>query len=201
MLTIGDRIKYFRKRRGITQAQLAAMSEIHPVSIRKYETNKMQPQQEQIEKISNALCLNSGALTGLDEKIHLETRGDLTGLLITLHKSGVLTLDGERDADGFIIDETAHFVPAPAIDYYFKIFGKKAKKDEAVLNSLEIKLISGEILHDLVRWEHLYRNYRKDVELYGEGRNDAEKEAMSEIAENLELVEMELRGSTQAIIH
>ena len=59
MLTIGDRIKYFRKRRGLTQAQLAECTGIHPVSIRKYETNKMQPQLSQIEKIADALCLST----------------------------------------------------------------------------------------------------------------------------------------------
>ena len=40
MLTVGDKIKYFRKQRGMTQAQLAELTGIHPVSIRKYEINK-----------------------------------------------------------------------------------------------------------------------------------------------------------------
>ena len=33
MLTVGDKIKYFRKQRGMTQAQLAELTGIHPVSI------------------------------------------------------------------------------------------------------------------------------------------------------------------------
>ena len=52
MLTVGDKIKYFRKQRGMTQAQLAELTGIHPVSIRKYEINKMQPQSQQIERIA-----------------------------------------------------------------------------------------------------------------------------------------------------
>ena len=42
-MTIGEKIKYFRKRIGITQAKLAELSWIYPVSIRKYEINKMVP--------------------------------------------------------------------------------------------------------------------------------------------------------------
>ena len=39
-MTIGEKIKYFRKRIGITQAKLAELSGIHPVSIRKYEIRR-----------------------------------------------------------------------------------------------------------------------------------------------------------------
>ena len=40
-MTIGEKIKYCRKQIGITQDKLAELTGIHPVSIRKYETNKM----------------------------------------------------------------------------------------------------------------------------------------------------------------
>ncbi len=49
-MTIGEKIKYCRKQIGITQDKLAELTGIHPVSIRKYETNKMQPQPPQLEK-------------------------------------------------------------------------------------------------------------------------------------------------------
>lgn len=51
-MTIGENIKYYRIRMGITQNQLAALAEIHPVSIRKYETNKMQPQIDILKKLA-----------------------------------------------------------------------------------------------------------------------------------------------------
>ena len=53
-MTIGEKIKYCRKQIGITQDKLAELTGIHPVSIRKYETNKMQPQPPQLEKIAVA---------------------------------------------------------------------------------------------------------------------------------------------------
>lgn len=49
-MTIGEKIRYCREQIGITQGKLAELTGIHPVSIRKYETNKMQPQPPQLEK-------------------------------------------------------------------------------------------------------------------------------------------------------
>jgi transcriptional regulator with XRE-family HTH domain len=49
MMTIGEKIRTIRATRNMTQAKLAELTGIHPVSIRKYETNKMQPQLPQIE--------------------------------------------------------------------------------------------------------------------------------------------------------
>ena len=42
-MTIGERIKYCRKRIHMTQNDLAEATGIHPVTIRKYETNKIVP--------------------------------------------------------------------------------------------------------------------------------------------------------------
>ena len=70
-MTIGEKIKYFRSRIGITQAKLAELSGIHPVSIRKYETNKMTPQTEQIDKIAEALGVSSFAITGFENNIRI----------------------------------------------------------------------------------------------------------------------------------
>ena len=65
-MTIGERIKFFRKSRGITQSQLAKLSGVHPVSVRKYETNKMVPQPEQIRRIADALAVSYYAIAGTE---------------------------------------------------------------------------------------------------------------------------------------
>lgn len=54
-MSIGDRIRHYRIRTGITQAELAELAGVHPVSVRKYETNKMIPQLPQLEKIAKAM--------------------------------------------------------------------------------------------------------------------------------------------------
>ena len=82
-MTIGEQIKYIRKRRGLTQTQLAEVTGIHPVTIRKYETNKLQPKKEQIKKIADTLMVSPLVFEGLDANtVPMRSTGDLLGLLI-----------------------------------------------------------------------------------------------------------------------
>ena len=106
-MTIGEKIKYCRKQIGITQDKLAELTGIHPVSVRKYETNKMQPQPPQLEKIAAALGVSYNALNGSDTAgLRLETVGDLMGVLMVLCNSGILRITGERGEDKLLKDET-----------------------------------------------------------------------------------------------
>ena len=102
-MTIGEKIRYFRKQLGITQDRLAEMTGIHPVSIRKYETNKMQPQPAQLERVAAALGVSYNAINGVDRAgLRLKTVGDLMGILIVLYNSGIIQIDGERGSDFFL---------------------------------------------------------------------------------------------------
>lgn len=200
MLTIGDRIKYFRKRRSLTQAELADITGIHPVSIRKYETNKMLPQLQQIEKIAEALGVNSGAISGSQMNIHLETEGDLMGLLMNWHKSGILTVQGERGEKGMISAASARFVLAPVFGEYFKLIDNNTKKEEAVpMESLSIKILNDSILNDFLRWEMLYVRQQDLEAKYGDATDEQVKATLDEVRENLELIEMELQGSVEIL--
>lgn len=60
-MTIGEKIKHYRIGAGITQAKLAELTGIHPVSIRKYETNKMVPGFEKLSRIAIALNVSLDA--------------------------------------------------------------------------------------------------------------------------------------------
>ena len=96
MKTVGDRIRYFRKDRKMTQDKMAELTGIHPVSIRKYETNKMQPQIEQIERIASVLDVNVSAIVGYNTKpAVVRTVGDLTGVLMMLYKAHILMIIGK----------------------------------------------------------------------------------------------------------
>ena len=140
MLTIGDKIKYFRKQRGMTQAQLAELTGIHPVSIRKYETNKMQPQSQQLERIAEALRVNSGALSdSYSDIIHMETKGDLMGLLMLWHKSGILSIEGERGEENLLDAATVRFQPNTVFGTYLALCCNQAKKEEVIqLDNLSV---------------------------------------------------------------
>ena len=54
-ITLGEKIKFHRTMKGLTQKQLGDMTGIHEVSIRKYELNKTTPKKEQLLKIANCL--------------------------------------------------------------------------------------------------------------------------------------------------
>lgn len=197
MLTIGDRIKYFRKRRGLTQAQLAEVTGIHPVSIRKYETNKMQPQLTQIEKIADALCISASAISGsYSEVTKLETVGNLMGLLIMWHKSGILTLQGERGENNKIIASTAHLVPNPALQNYFSIMLQGENKEAIPMDALIIKLRFNSVLDDLIRWENLYNGFHALAAQHRDSKDEHVLTTMNEIYANLTIIEMELQSLT-----
>ena len=51
-MTLGEKIKFHRGLKGLTQKQLGDMTGIHEVSIRKYEANKIAPKRDQLEKIA-----------------------------------------------------------------------------------------------------------------------------------------------------
>lgn len=199
MLTTGDRIRYFRKRRGITQAQLAAMSEIHPVSIRKYETNKMQPQSAQIEKIAEALHVNSSAISGSQsEHIHLNTVGDLMGLLMLWHKSGILHIEGVRGEDKRLTPDSIHLTPNPVLHNYLSLQTYGKKEETIQVDSLKLKL-SDTMLIDLIRWESLYNNYQHMAEKYGNSENKDILASLDELSDGLEQIEMELQGDMELL--
>lgn len=54
-MSIAERIKTIRKEKGLTQKQLAELSGLLEPTIRKYESGKVQPKSENLNKIANAL--------------------------------------------------------------------------------------------------------------------------------------------------
>lgn len=137
-MTTGDKIRFFRKRAGLTQTQLANAAGVHPVSIRKYETNKMQPQPSQLKKIATALNISPNALIELESSIlRLETLGDFMSILYMLLGTGKIHIEGNRQAD--------HALEASTV--LLKI------KDHAIVESL-------------CRWEkaqYLYQSSEEDI--------------------------------------
>ena len=98
---------------------MAELTGIHPVSIRKYETNKMQLQPPQLEKIAAALGVSYNALNGSDTAgLCLKTVGDLIGVLMVLCNSGVLQISGERGEDMLLKEETVSIQFNPILAGY-----------------------------------------------------------------------------------
>lgn len=191
-MTIGEKIKYFRTAIGITQARLAELSGIHPVSIRKYETNKMVPQAPQIDRIAEALGISSFAIAGIENNIRLETVGDFMGLIIMLIKTNIVSINGERAENGMINADTANFVINPFIANFFN-----AKTNTAEFSATNIMyyLKSNNILHDILKWERINYRYEKCA---AEINGTSDKELINileQLKEQKEVVELELQHS------
>ena len=191
-MTIGEKIKYFRKRIGITQAKLAELSGIHPVSIRKYETNKMVPQAAQIDRLAEALGVSSFALAGFENNIRLETVGDFMGLMIMLIKTKIVSINGKREENGMINANTVSFVINPFITNFFVA---KSDKSELSANTLLYYLKNENILSDILKWERINHRYEKCA---AEICDTSDKELINileELKEQKEVVELELQHS------
>lgn len=64
---------------------MESITRLHPVSIRKYEVNKKNPQFAQVSVIADALGVSPNALMGLENSnLRLETVGDFMGILYML---------------------------------------------------------------------------------------------------------------------
>lgn len=109
-MTIAEKIKFLREKKELTQTELANKAGIHPVSVRKYETNKMTPTLAQIYKLAKALGVHPTTL--MDEvelKAEYKTVGDIIMLIKTLDDVVGLKIDGERDENQVLKPESIIF--------------------------------------------------------------------------------------------
>jgi len=196
-MTIGKKIKYYRTRLNMTQGSLAELSDIHPVSIRKYETNKMQPQPTQIERIAAALGVSYNALMGIDNAgLRLETIGDLMGMLMVLLDANVLQIAEERNEDGTLEYGKTKIKFNPILMPFMEILSptgngeKKISLEKAILNFKDMKLFE-----DLFRWEKVNRNYKCMVAKYKDDKSKDIHAALNELLETKEKIELELQRS------
>ncbi len=192
-MTIGEKIRYFRTRIGITQAKLAELSGIHPVSIRKYETNKMTPQAEQIDKISEALGISSFAITGFENNIRLETIGDFMGLMIMLIKAKIVSISGERGEDGEYKPETVSFKINPLITKFFKANTSNAEYNA---NDILYQLKQNNLLKNILRWEKINYGYEKCAAKYSDTPDKNTQATLEQLKSDKEAIEMELQRSS-----
>ena len=196
-MTIGEKIKYCRKQIGITQDKLAELTGIHPVSIRKYETNKMQPQPPQLEKIAAALGVSYNALNGSDTAgLRLETVGDLMGVLMVLCNSGILQITGERGEDKLLKDETISIQFNPILSSYLGFgYTSRGKEHTLSLQDALLNIRSYKVFNDLLKWEKMNFIYQSALKSVGKNPNEATQAAIDEIAETKEKVKLELQKS------
>ncbi len=63
----GDRIRQYRKERGLTQKQLGDICGMVDSAIRRYESGRQKPKIETLQKIADALCVPVTQLLDIEE--------------------------------------------------------------------------------------------------------------------------------------
>ena len=79
-MTIGEKIKYFRNLREISQDTLGKLANINSATIKKYEYGIRNPKPEQLLKIANALGISINVFMDFD----IETVSDVLSLLFKM---------------------------------------------------------------------------------------------------------------------
>ena len=97
-MTVGEKIKYYRNIRGISQEMLGNLSGINPATIKKYEYGIRNPKPDQLLKIANALGISINLFMDFD----IETVSDVLSLLFKLDEQVDMKFEVEKDENGVI---------------------------------------------------------------------------------------------------
>lgn len=95
-MTIGEKIRFYRTRLGITQAQLASISGLNLSTIKKLETDLMNPKPNLLLKVANALGVSINIFTDFD----ITTVSDVLSLITKMDEKVDMRFDAEYDSDG-----------------------------------------------------------------------------------------------------
>ena len=187
-MTIGEKIKYVRKLYHMSSAELAERTGIHPVSIRKYESNKMVPQSAQIERLAAAFHLSPAIFSGLtDMRFDFQYSGDCLGMLIMLYTSGTLIINGERDEKNILKKETVKFTISPLLQKFLQF----SEKDKALsFEDVNVLIKDNDTLDRFIFWEFMYNRRDELYDAYMEEETKENEEAFKQICNDYDEIEM-----------
>ena len=187
-MTIGEKIKYVRKLYHMSSAELAERTGIHPVSIRKYESNKMIPQSAQIERLAAAFHLSPAIFSGLtDMRFDFQYSGDCLGMLIMLYTSGALIINGERDEKNILKKETVKFTVSPLLQKFLQ-FSEKSKA--LPFEDVNVLIKDNDTLERFIFWEFMYNCRDELYDAYMEEETKENEEAYNQICNDYDEIEM-----------
>lgn len=123
-MIIGNKIKEIRKKQGLTQKELANLTGLSEISIRKYENNNRKPKIENIKKIANALNVDVFDIINFKNfeannwnDIDIDKLSELTGKIACDSKSE------EKESQIFARINYSIF---EVLDYVIKMFPNKS---------------------------------------------------------------------------
>lgn len=102
IMTVGEKIKYFRTMHGFTQEQLVQATGLSISTLQKYESDERKPKPEQLLKISQALGISINIFMDFD----IHTVSDLLSLIFKMNEQLDLNFNSQKDTNGNIIPDT-----------------------------------------------------------------------------------------------
>lgn len=199
-MTIGEKIKYVRKLYHMSSAELAERTGIHPVSIRKYESNKMIPQSAQIERLAAAFHLSPAIFSGLtDMRFDFQYSGDCLGMLIMLYTSGTLIINGERDEKNILKKETVKFTVSPLLQKFLQF----SEKNKALsFEDVNVLIKDNDTLDRFIFWEFMYNRRDELYNAYMEEETKKNEKAYNQICNDYDEIEMNtfLQGRIRGMV-
>lgn len=101
-ISIGEKIKTYRKLNNMTQEDLSKESDLYLSTIKKYETGERKPKPDQLQKIADAL----GVSVTVFLDFNINTISDVLSLIIKLDEQAPLKISSDTDKDGNYIPES-----------------------------------------------------------------------------------------------
>ena len=176
-MTVGDRIKILRELFEISSNEFAEITGIHPVTIRKYETNKMQPSKEHIDKMCSALKLPRIIFEGIPEQYtNYDFLGDFYQELFLLLANG--TIEYKSDESFYLNKKLDTYIQV-------EVNGKAVPIDQV---SFSVKKEDNLLNYDNA-WLHLYLEFKEKADSIKSKSQEKilHKEKLLSMAEEIQL--------------
>ena len=93
---VGEKIRYYRKLRGMSQKDLASALGISDVHVSRYESGTRKPKLEQLKSIASALGVGVSDLTDIGDG----ASGGIMALLLELDRKNGISWHGDLDKKG-----------------------------------------------------------------------------------------------------
>lgn len=151
-MKLGEKIKFIRNLRGMTQKELGLKVGFSPstadIRIRQYELGKMKPKEDKLELIANALDVPISSLNDIDLSQGAESA--LLNVLFELERTQGLNV--EKVNDRFVLSFNSD---APLCDYYNEGLSAWYYARKKFFPSKEL-LEDDDIIHDYQIWTQEY---------------------------------------------
>ena len=117
-LPIGENVKYYRKKLGLTQAALAERLGVSPVNISQIETGQRRPNMDTVQSIALALGIDAGKLVGFNV-VYTDSDDETFITNIKPSLSDLEPLSDEETALKYLLNELGYDIIKTRGNYFF----------------------------------------------------------------------------------